>query len=46
MERKEMGHENLNLLLLTQEVSILIFSSGNVAEAVMLPVSAFWAVFH
>lgn len=41
MEREEIGHEYLNLVLLTQEVSILIFSSENVAEAVMLPVSAF-----
>lgn len=46
MKIKEMGHENLNLVLLTQEVSILIFPSGNVSAAVMLPVSVFWEVFH
>lgn len=46
MERKEMGHENLNLVLRTQEASILIFSSGNVAETAMMPASVFWEVFH
>lgn len=33
-------------LLKTQDVSILIFSPGNVAEAAMLPVSASWQEFH
>lgn len=46
MEREEMEHENLNLVLITQEVSIFIFSSGNVAEAVMLPLSALGEVFQ
>lgn len=33
-------------VLLTQEAFVLIFSSGSVAEAVMLPASVFWEVFH
>lgn len=37
----EVGH-----VLLTPEAFVLIFSSGNVAEAVVLPASVFWEVSH
>lgn len=37
----EVGH-----VLLNPEAFVLIFFSGNVAEAVVLPASVFWEVSH